>query len=302
MKMLTRREIIGGLAMVMLLSNVRASSATVPRKLFAMDTAMLRQFPALLAREDLVAIAKLGYSGVGPAILDSAGWKHFSERVVPWCRELQLEIPAVFSILNITGSSNRLAGNLDDHLDSPALARTTLWLQVIDEELPPSSESADSQIVEGLLRVSGRVKSRGGLVSIYPHFGSLIQTIPDALRIVTKVSQPNVGLTFNLCHFLRGEPDASLADTLRLASPHLQIATLCGADAHGGNWKQLIQPLDQGDYDLSQLLALFKQIGFNGPIGLQGYDVARNFHIEPQENLSRSMAAWHKLTESPRQG
>jgi sugar phosphate isomerase/epimerase len=301
-KVLTRREIIAGLAMVALRSTVRASPAPVPRKLFAMDTAMLRQFPALLAREDLVAIAKLGYSGVGPAILDAAGWEHFSKRVAPWCRELQLEIPAVFSILNITRSSNRLVGNLDDHLDSLASARTTLWLQVIDEELPPSSQSADSQIVEGLLRVSEMVKRRGGLVSIYPHFGSLIQTIPDALRIVTKVSEPNVGLTFNLCHFLRGEPDASLADTLRLASPHLQIATLCGADAHGDNWKQLIQPLDQGDYDLSQLLALLKQIGFNGPIGLQGYDVARNFHIEPQENLSRSMAAWHKLTESPGQG
>jgi sugar phosphate isomerase/epimerase len=302
MKMLTRREIIGGLAMVALRSTVRASSAPVPRKLFAMDTAMLRQFPALLAREDLVAIAKLGYSGVGPAVLDSAGWKHFSERVVPWCRELQLEIPAVYSILNITRASNRLAGNLDDHLDSLASARSVLWVQVIDEELPPSSQSADSQIVEGLLRVSEMVERRGGLVSIYPHFGSLIQTIPDALRIVTKVSQPNVGLTFNLCHFLRGEPDASLADTLRLASRHLQIATLCGADAHGDNWKQLIQPLDQGNYDLSQLLALFKQIDFNGPIGLQGYDVARNFHIEPQENLSRSMAAWRRLADSPGQG
>jgi hypothetical protein len=116
---------------------------------------------------------------------------------------------------------------------------------------------------------------------------------------VNLVSRDNVGLTFNLCHWLRGEPNASLATTLHSAEPHLQIVTLCGPNRSGANWKELIQPLDQGDFDLTGLLLLLDQIHFRGPIGLQGYDVAKNFAMAPQISLARSIAAWRKICCGP---
>jgi sugar phosphate isomerase/epimerase len=87
---------------------------------------------------------------------------------------------------------------------------------------------------------------------------------------------------------------------LRLALPKLSLVTINGADRNGKNWKQLIQPLDQGDFDVSALLRQLQNLGYRGPIGLQGYDVAKNFQIEPSENLRRSMATWRKLTANPR--
>jgi len=39
-------------------------------------------------------------------------------------------------------------------------------------------------------------------------------------------------------------------------------------------------------------LAALERLGYRGPIGLQGYDVANQLGIEPAENLRRSMAAW----------
>jgi len=122
-----------------------------------------------------------------------------------------------------------------------------------------------------------------------------VQRIADAVRVCEKVDRNNVSMTFNLCHWLRTDGPASMDRDLQLARPHLSIVTIDGADKDGKDWPQLIQPLDQGSFDLAGFLRALQRIHYRGPIGLQGYDVAKNFHIEPSENLRRSMAAWKKL-------
>lgn len=173
-----------------------------------------------------------------------------------------------------------------------APTRTTIWLPITSTGLPPSSPDADAHAVAAIRKAADLAQPHGCSISLYPHFGSLLQTVPDALRLLHRVSRPNVGLTFNLCHWLRTEPGASLAETLKSAANHLQIVTLCGADRHGQDWKHLIQPLDRGDFKLPLLLSELRRQKFQGSIGLQGYDVAKNFDITPQESITRSMAAW----------
>ena len=82
--------------------------------------------------------------------------------------------------------------------------------------------------------------------------------------------------------------------------PRLTLVTLNGADRDGRDWGQLIQPLDRGDFDIPALLSELRRLGYRGPIGLQGYDVANKFHIEPSENLRRSMAAWREYAKPSR--
>jgi hypothetical protein len=79
---------------------------------------------------------------------------------------------------------------------------------------------------------------------------------------------------------------------LKLAMPRLSLVTINGADRNGKDWGELIQPLDRGDFNIGGLLAELKRLGYGGPIGLQGYDVANHLGIDPSENLRRSMAAW----------
>jgi sugar phosphate isomerase/epimerase len=135
--------------------------------------------------------------------------------------------------------------------------------------------------------------ARYGLsVSLYPHFGNLIERVDDAVRIAEKTGRQNVGVTFNLCHWLRTDGPDSMACVLKLAMPRLSLVTINGADRNGKDWGQLIQPLDRGDFDIGALLAELKRLGYRGPIGLQGYDVANHLGIEPGENLRRSMSAW----------
>jgi quercetin dioxygenase-like cupin family protein len=77
--------------------------------------------------------------------------------------------------------------------------------------------------------------------------------------------------------------DKRLRDTL----PDLILVSINGAD-HEGGWDRLIQPLDRGDYDVYSLLLRLRQLGYQGPVGLQCYQVPGDH----RENLQRSMEAW----------
>jgi hypothetical protein len=51
----------------------------------------------------------------------------------------------------------------------------------------------------------------------------------------------------------------------------------------------LIQTLDRGDYDVYGVLAKLRRLGYDGPVGLQCYQVPGDL----RENLKRSIDAWN---------
>jgi sugar phosphate isomerase/epimerase len=116
--------------------------------------------------------------------------------------------------------------------------------------------------------------------------------VDDALRVVEKVNRPNVGATFNLCHWLKvegGERDP--APVLKAALPRLDFVTICGADAGDTRtlgWDRLIQPLGRGTYDVGTFLAKLRAAGYRGPIGFQGYGIP----MDSKELLTLTMDAW----------
>jgi sugar phosphate isomerase/epimerase len=130
--------------------------------------------------------------------------------------------------------------------------------------------------------------SHSGLkVALYPHYGSYMPRIEDALRIRQQVNRPNLGIVFNLCHWIRSGDEANLAARLRQALPFLLMVSINGAD-HEGDWDRLIQPLDRGAFDVRQFLKTLTELGYQGPIGLQCYAVKG----DQEKNLKRSMKAW----------
>ena len=81
-----------------------------------------------------------------------------------------------------------------------------------------------------------------------------------------------------------------IPELLKECRPHLFVVTINGAD-HEGGWDRLIQPLDQGAFDVAEFLRQLRTINFNGPIGLQHYGVKG----DARENLRRSRVAWQRL-------
>lgn len=132
----------------------------------------------------------------------------------------------------------------------------------------------------------------GMKVALYPHHGYAVATMPQAMDLIAEVDHPNLGVMFNLCHFLRGEDVADLEKVIKGAGDRLFAVSVFGADPEGEGWPDLIKPLDEGAFPQKRLLEALADAGFEGPVSLQCYGVPG----DKRKNLERSMVAWKKLT------
>ena len=162
--------------------------------------------------------------------------------------------------------------------------------------MKPSDPSVDPHAEEILREMSGLAKDSGAQLLLYPHQGSWIERIEDSMRVAEKVDRPNVGVMFNLCHWLRVDKSRDYRPLLKQALPRLWAVSINGADNFDEqpDWSRYIQPLDQGSFEVGGLLKTLKELGYKGPIGLQCYGIGGDV----REHLATSMAAWHKLSEN----
>ena len=167
----------------------------------------------------------------------------------------------------------------------------SIWLYDEGKTYAKSSPEGDSRAVAILREVSDLAEASGVKIALYPHYNTWLERVEDAVRVAKKVDRPNLGITFNLCHWLRTDEEANLRQVLEQAMPYLFVVTINGAESGSEDWDKLIQPLDQGSFDTYILLKELKDLGYSGLIGLQGYGIGGDVH----ENLRRSMVAWKKL-------
>lgn len=173
--------------------------------------------------------------------------------------------------------------NLDDAGLRP-LADKSALIELTVKKVSPETPARIREIcvlAEGL----------GIRVALYPHHGFGISTMPQAMDMVSKVDSANLGIMFNLCHFLRGESLDDLEKVITGAGEKLFSVSVSGADAEGKEWGQLIKRLGEGDFPMERLLTALRKSGFSGPIALQCY----NLKGDKKENLSASMTAWREI-------
>jgi sugar phosphate isomerase/epimerase len=203
-----------------------------------------------------------------------------------------LRLFAVYESVNID------PGQLDASAWEPAMKalagrETVLWTPLVSEKYGVSSPEGDADAVKAVQALADAAAPYGLRIAIYPHTNFWAERVEDAVRIAGKANRPNVGATFNLCHWLRVDGE-HLRQRLEAAAPHLFMVTINGAD-RGADWDALIQNLDQGAFDAGQVLDILEEIGYQGPIGLQGYGIGGDVRA----NLDRSMQAWQRLCNIP---
>lgn len=178
----------------------------------------------------------------------------------------------------------------------PLLKDTGAMLALIITGMAPSDSSGDPRAVAIVRDIADLAKASGVRVALYHHAGDWLERVEDALRIAEKVDRDNVGVMFNLCHFLKVDDEKNLVPLLKIAMPRLYAVSIHGADtaaeihAGTGNW---IQPLDSGSFDLQALLKTLQDLGYQGPVGLQCYGIPG----DARAHLTRSIAAWHTLCQ-----
>jgi sugar phosphate isomerase/epimerase len=141
--------------------------------------------------------------------------------------------------------------------------------------------------------MSDQALASGAQLLLYPHQKDWVERLEDAVRVAEQVRRANVGVMFNLCHWLRVDPSRDYRMLLQRALPLLWAVSINGADIRDDQpgWKRYIQPLDQGSFDIAALLRTLDELGYRGPVGLQCFGIGGDV----REHLARSLTKWREL-------
>ncbi len=257
-----------------------------PNPFFAMDTGT-KDDKHKTTKEQVRMLKELGYAGIGYTGCDGL------TELLEGLDKNALRLFTVYLGVNIDPDRQKYDPKLKEALKVLKGRNTILWLYVQSENYRSSSPDGDQRAVEIIREIADMATESGVRVALYPHYGFWLERVEDAVRVAMKVDRKNVGVTFNLCHWLRVDNKKTLEPLLKSAMPYIFVVTINGADSEAKDWQHLIQTLDKGTFDIPRFLRTLNNVGYTGPIGLQGYGIGGNVY----DNLKRSMNAWRELSE-----
>ena len=271
-------------ALLLVAVSVRAADRPA---FFAMDTAA-RFEPA----EGASVLAELGYAGLG-------GRPATAQAHAAALKAKGLIFYNGYHVTNFSYGQDELPVDLTKAVDDLAGTGAVLWLGINKVAYPVGAKAGpafgDTIVVPQLKRLLAYAKPKGVKVSLYPHAGFWAAQFETCVRVASQVDDASLGVTFNLCHWLKVE--GSERDPLPLikeALPRLDFITINGADTgdtQKAGWDKLIQPLGRGSYDVGAFVAKVREAGYRGPFGFQGYGIKR----EAKELLKETMEGWRKV-------
>lgn len=159
-----------------------------------------------------------------------------------------------------------------------------------------NQEEGDPLVVKCIQELADFAAPFNVKIAIYPHVNNYCETSEHSVRLAKMANRDNVGAIFNTCHLLKVEGDSDWQDKLISAMPYLYMISINGADSgdtQSMGWNQLIQPLGEGTFDTYELVKLAKDQGYDGPFGLQCYNIKQDAEVA----LSKSMKTWREYQE-----
>lgn len=203
-----------------------------------------------------------------------------------------VEMPEIYWGMTLTDDGEieykeEIKGIIKDSKDRNLLV--TLFLTA--KEYMNNKIEGDKIIADAIQELADFATPNNVKVAIYPHAGLYCEKLEHAVNLAKKIDRYNVGVIFNLCHFLKVEGEVGWEEKVLAAFPRLFMVSISGANT--GNtkdmgWDQLIQPLGEGSFDTYKLVKLLKDNGYEGKFGLQCYGIKQDCEVA----LTKSMETW----------
>jgi sugar phosphate isomerase/epimerase len=233
-------------------------------------------------------LKELGFDGVGYPL-----W--FGEELDKNLRTLDeagLELCLVYTTVNLDPAKPAYDPRVAESF--ARLKGRPVTVSVLIRGLPPGDPNGMERAVKILRELADLAAKSDLRISIYHHVNDWTESVLFALEVVKQVDRPNVGVNFNLCHWLKVDGDKGYASVLRNNAKRIFAVTINGAQCDATAWAGgLIQPLDRGDFDNQALLKVLREIGYAGPVGLMCYGIPDDTH----EHLGRSIKTWKSWQE-----
>lgn len=236
------------------------------------------------AEEQASLLKKLGYGGI------CTRPQHANEEFFAAMDRHDITISATYVTLPAKGDEPLVPPDIADHLRKLKGRKTFVWLAI-------TPIKADDEAAVAVIRKVCDLSAENGLeVVLYPHVGFKTSTSAECECLRKLAQRSNLGISFNLCHYLCQDDPAGMEAALKAAAPHLKLVQISGADEippGKPDWQRLIQPLGQGTFDMRRVLRTLDQIGYKGPVNLQCYQIKQ----PAGEHLAASLEAWKKLNK-----
>ncbi len=232
----------------------------------------------------IALLKKLGYGGM----VTRPAW--CSQEMVDAFSEAELKIVATYVVVP---AGSEPPTHLEKHLELIKPHKTIIWLGISkpkDKQTTPQDAAATTRQVVDL------AAKHGLKTCLYPHVGFHTDTIANCELIHQLAERPKLGLGFTLCHFLALDPQDEMETTLKRIAPKLMLVQVNGAnrlDEPKVDWKQLIQPLGSGSFDVGRVLKTLDEINYQGPVTLQCFGIKK----ATTEHLAASLSAWKTLNK-----
>jgi len=181
---------------------VAASPLTNP--FFAFDNGTGRDQHVPL-EEQAELVRRTGYAGLG-----FTGTQHIPE-MLQALESRGLKMFSIYVAARIDGEKPSYDPGLPEAIRQLKGHGTVIWLTVNG-----TAPDADARATAVVREIADMAAASGLRVALYPHIGMYVGRIEDALRVVKNVDRPNVGVTFNLAHFLSAQDDPNLAQPSQL--------------------------------------------------------------------------------------
>lgn len=232
----------------------------------------------LAPAEAAALLDELGYDGVACGPGEAAALR-------ATCEPRGLDVWSSYATLDLGRGSERQLDAIVDEMRALQGGPGEIWLAI---RAGGEDADIDAQARRAIGRLARAARATGVEVRLYPHAGFWLATTEQAVALTEGTDPDRVGVCFNLCHYLRRDDAPALDELLQRSASRISSVTVHGADVAGSDWTALIQPLDAGNHDLEGLLDRLDAIGFDGPVGLQGFGV----RLPPEVHLARSIEAW----------
>ncbi|HUT91150.1 MAG TPA: TIM barrel protein [Thermoguttaceae bacterium] len=233
-------------------------------------------------------LEELGFDGAGHVGLDNV-----AERVRT-LDEAGLKLFLIGLRVNLAAKDRPYLAQVKEVL--PPLKGRNVAMYVTLVGMKPGDPAGEPVAVPLLRELADLARESGVDVVLYPHTGDWLVRMDHAVQLAEKVDRPNLGVIFNLCHFLRNEDPATLDAVLESARPHLFLVSINGAEPEAKSepgWAKLIEPLDQGTLDTYGLLKTLEKLDYTGPVALMCYGIGG----DAKDHLAGSIAEWRRLQD-----
>ena len=233
-------------------------------------------------------LEELGFDGAG-----HVGLENVAERVRT-LDEAGLKLFLIGLRVNLAAKDRPYLAQVKEVLPRVKGRNVAMYVTLVG--MKPGDPAGEPIAVPILRELANLARESGVHLVLYPHTGDWLVRMDHAVRLAQKVDRPNLGVIFNLCHFLRNEDPATLHAALESAGPHLFMVSINGAEPEAKaepGWAKLIQPLDQGTLDTYGLLKTLKKLDYTGPVALMCYGIGG----DAKEHLAGSIAEWRRLQE-----